>query len=180
MDEIAQRQERITSALKQHGVEYALVGGQAVIAWVTTVDPSATRTTKDVDILIRREDLPKAKQAAASAGFEYFEVMGVGMFLERTNPNPKHAVHIVWAQQLVKPGDVLPTPAVSESAVLGQGYSVISLEALVKMKLTAWRRHDQVHLEDMLNVGLIDASWCAKLPPELAARLQHLIDTPDG
>jgi hypothetical protein len=48
------------------------------------------------------------------------------------------------------------------------------------MKLTSYRRRDQVHLEDMLEIGLIDASWVTRFPPELAARLQHLIDTPGG
>lgn len=32
----------------------------------------------------------------------------------------------------------------------------------------------------MLGVGLVDATWPARYPAELAARLQHLIDTPDG
>jgi hypothetical protein len=36
-----------------------------------------------------------------------------------------------------------------------------------------------MHLRDMLVVGLLDASWVAKLPSELAARLQHLIDNPE-
>jgi hypothetical protein len=37
-----------------------------------------------------------------------------------------------------------------------------------------------VDLQDMLEVGLIDASWPARFPPELGARLQLLIDTPEG
>jgi hypothetical protein len=31
-----------------------------------------------------------------------------------------------------------------------------------------------------MSVGLIDESWRSKLPDELAARLQTLLDTPDG
>jgi len=53
-------------------------------------------------------------------------------------------------------------------------------EAAVRMKLTSNRDQDRMHLRDMLGVGLIDATWPARYPPELAARLQHLIDTPDG
>jgi hypothetical protein len=53
-------------------------------------------------------------------------------------------------------------------------------EAAVRMKLTSNRDKDRMHLRDMLGVGLIDATWPARYPPELAARLQHLIDTPDG
>ena len=48
------------------------------------------------------------------------------------------------------------------------------------MKLTSYRRKDQVHLQDLLNIGLIDQSWVTKFPPELGERLQHLIDTPEG
>lgn len=147
---------------------------------MTTVDPAAVRTTKDVDILLRRDDLPKAKVAASQEGFEYFEVMGVGMFLERSDQSPKKAVHIVWADQFVRAGDILPAPPVEDSAVLGQGQSFVSLEWLVKMKLTAWCRHDQVHIADMINVGLIDASRLPELPPQLAARLQEILDNPES
>jgi len=56
-----------------------LVGGQAVALWVATKDPAAVRTTKDVDILIRKGDLPQARAAAQSIDMDYFEVMAVGM-----------------------------------------------------------------------------------------------------
>jgi hypothetical protein len=48
------------------------------------------------------------------------------------------------------------------------------------MKLTAYRRADQVHLADLISVGLIDASWLSRLPPDLAARLKEILDTPNG
>jgi hypothetical protein len=48
------------------------------------------------------------------------------------------------------------------------------------MKLVANRRKDQMHLLDMIDVGLIDQSWCNRFPPELAGRLQELIDNPNG
>ena len=54
---------------------------------------------------------------------------------------------------------------------------MIALEPLILMKLMSNRRKDQVHVEDMINVGLIDPSWLAKLPPELAVRLKHIMDT---
>jgi len=57
---------------------------------------------------------------------------------------------------------------------------MLSLESLVRMKLSSYRRKDQVHLLDMLGIGLIDATCPSRYPPELAARLQHLINTPDG
>jgi hypothetical protein len=59
-------------------------------------------------------------------------------------------------------------------------FRVLSLEALVRMKLTSFRLKDQVHLQDMIGVGLIDATWPARFPPELAARLQQILDNPNG
>jgi len=35
-------------------------------------------------------------------------------------------------------------------------FRVLSLEALVRMKLTSYRDKDRMHLRDMLDVGLID------------------------
>ena len=96
VDKLTERLNRITEALTKLGVPHALVGGQAVIFWVSTKDPAAVRTTRDVDILIDRADLPKAKRAALSAGLEYFEVIDVGMFLEPADPNPRHGVHLIF------------------------------------------------------------------------------------
>ena len=42
------------------------------------------------------------------------------------------------------------------------------------------RLKDQVHIQDFITVGLVDATWLARLPPELGARLQQLLDNPDG
>ncbi len=48
------------------------------------------------------------------------------------------------------------------------------------MKLTSFRRKDQVHLLDMIGVGLIDAAWPARFSAPLAERLQELLDNPEG
>lgn len=57
---------------------------------------------------------------------------------------------------------------------------MIELESLVRIKLTAFRDKDRTHIRDLIDVGLVDASWIPKLPAELADRLQKLIDTPGG
>jgi hypothetical protein len=57
---------------------------------------------------------------------------------------------------------------------------VLDLEALVRIKLTAYRDKDRTHLRDLIEVGLIGADWCSRYPSDLAARLQALIDTPGG
>src|SRR5207253_7362156 len=90
LDKVTDRLNRIARALEEASVPYALVGGQAVAIWVATKDPAAVRTTKDVDILLRRQDLPQARAAALSVHMDYLEVLGVGMFLEQEDPNPRH------------------------------------------------------------------------------------------
>ena len=106
---------------------------------------------------------------------DYFEVLGVGMFLDRDDPNPRHAVHIVWAGERVRPEYELPSPAVSERQDISPGLPVVSAAGLVRMKLLANRDQDRVHLRDMINVGLVGREMLDALPPELAERLGTLL-----
>ncbi len=175
LDDVTARLQRICEALGAAGVPFALVGGQAVALWVASREPAAVRTTKDVDILLRREDLPQARAAALAAGMDYFEVMGVGMFLDRQDPNPRHAVHLVWAGERVRPEYELPSPAVDDREELSAGLPVVSLAGLVRMKLLANRDQDRVHLRDLIDVGLVGRELLAGLPPALAERLEVLL-----
>jgi len=59
-------------------------------------------------------------------------------------------------------------------------FRLLALEALVRMKLTSFRDKDRMHLRDLIEVGLVDATWCARLPAELASRLDHLLENPEG
>ena len=176
---VTQRLLRATQALESQGIPYAVAGGNAVAAWVAKIDPAAVRNTADVDLLLRRDDLERAKTALASVGFIYRHARGIAMFLDGPEGRFREAVHILFAGEKVRQEDLLPVPLITESTS-GDRYQVVELEALVRMKLIANRRKDQVHLSDMLELELIDDTWPAKFPPELAARLQHLIDTPNG
>lgn len=176
---VRQRLLRASQALRVAHVPYAVVGGNAVAAWVATVDRAAVRNTQDVDILIRRNDLAAAKSALEAAGFVYRKAAGLDLFLDNAAASARDAVHIIFAGEFVRTGEPAPNPDVTESSDLGT-IQVIDLAALVRIKLTAFRRKDQVHLMDMIGVGLIDASWTKRLSPPLAARLQQLLDTPDG
>ena len=175
LDEVTERLERIARALEEASVPYALVGGQAVALWVATRDPAAVRTTKDVDILLRREDLPRARAAATAVGFDYFEVMGVGMFLERSDPNPRKGVHLLWAGEKVRPESPYPSPTVDEREKLEEGKQVVALAGLVRMKLMSNRDQDRVHLRDLIDVGLIGRDLLQTLPADLASRLDALL-----
>jgi hypothetical protein len=170
---------RSTAALGAAGIPYAVVGGHAVASWVASIDEGAVRNTRDVDLLIRREDLPAVTAAMQSAGFVPERSFGVTMFLDGLDAKPSESIHVLFAGECVREGDSLATPTI-ETIDDPAGFRVLTLPSLVQMKLTANRRKDQVHVEDLINVGLIDRSWLPKLPPLLAERLQAILDTPDG
>jgi len=170
---------RATAALENAGIAYAVIGGNAVAAWVGRVDQSAVRFTQDVDLLILRSDLDATKAALETAGFIYRHVASVDLFLDGPDAKARDAVHVVFAGERVRPDYALPAPDVIESEP-GETFRVLRLGALVRMKLTSFRDKDRTHLRDLISVGLVDESWRLKLPDELAARLQSLLETPDG
>jgi hypothetical protein len=179
VERVRDRLLRSTGALAGAGVPYAVAGGNAVAAWVSRVDTAAVRTTQDVDILIRRADLPAARAALEAAGFVYRHTADVDVFLDGPDAKARDGVHIVFAGEKVRPHEPASNPDVTDAEDDPQ-FRVLTLQALVQIKLTAFRRKDQVHLLDMIEVGLIDASWPSRYPPELGARLQSLLDDPNG
>ena len=178
VERVRDRLLRASGALESAGIPYAVAGGNAVAVWVATIDEAAVRNTQDVDILLRRSDLETAAEALARAGFIRRHVAGMDVFLDGPDAKVRDAVHVLMAGEKVRPEYDAPAPDVAESEKPA-GVRVVALEALVRMKLTSFRRKDQVHLLDMLEVGLIDAAWTSRFEPRLAARLQELIDTPE-
>lgn len=69
VDRVERRLRRVTAALDQAGIPYAVIGGNAVAAWVGRVDPGATRATKDVDLLVRKEDADRITKVMTDLGF---------------------------------------------------------------------------------------------------------------
>lgn len=179
VEKVKERLLRAATALDTAGVAYAVVGGNAVGSWVSSVDEAAVRNTQDVDMLLRRVDLDRAKAALEAVGFVFRHVRGIDMFLDGPDAKARDAVHIVFANERVFEKDILPHPDVTDS-VRADRFQVLTLEALVQIKLTAYRDKDRVHLRDLIEVGLVDETWLGKYPAELAARLQALLDDPDG
>lgn len=180
MEKVRERLDRACQALNEAGVPYAVIGGNAVAAWVSTRDEGAIRTTQDVDILLRYEDDQRATAALESVGFKRESVMDVTIFLDGPKGKPSQAVHVIWAGRKMRDDYVSEAPTPDRSREIA-GKRVIDLVELVRMKLTSFRRKDQVHLLDLIGVGLIDDAWPARLDqPLLAERLQSLLDDPDG
>lgn len=176
---VKDRLRRVTRALNQAEIPYAVIGGNAVQHWVAQVDESVVRNTRDVDILINEADLPAAIVAVEKEGFRYRRAASVTMFLDGPNAKARDAVHVIFAGKKVRPEYPEPTPDVDEYELI-EDARTLPLEKLVKMKLTSFRRKDQVHILDMISIGMIDESWLPKYSDVLQARLLELINDPDG
>jgi hypothetical protein len=176
---VREQLRRTTGALEAAGIPYAVIGAHAVAYWVARIDKAGVRNTPNADLLLRRAELDQAREALATIGFTEREVLEIPQFFDSPENKPRSAIQIFFAGERIRTEYLLPTPDVSES-LAGEQFRVITLDALVSMKLNSFRTVDAVHLRDMVDVGLIDASWPARFLPELGSRLQHILDTPDG
>ena len=178
-EKVKERLRRATRALDAAGVPYAVVGGNAVAEWVARIDEDAVRNTKDVDILVQRGDFDHVRTALESVGFIYYQVLDIDTFIDGPQGRPSGGIHLLYAGEKVKREDDHPLPEINDSERAVE-FQVVNLEALLRMKLIAWRLKDRVHLLDMLSVGLIDSTWPARFPPPLGERLQQILDNPNG
>jgi hypothetical protein len=185
VENVRRRLLRAAAALEAAHVPYAVVGGNAVAAWVSRADEAAVRNTRDVDILLRREDLPQATATLERAGFHHRRVASPGqassmeVFLEGTEGKVRDAVHIVFAAEKTRSDQPEPNARIDESEDTGT-FRLVSLNALVRMKLSVFRDKDRMHLRDLASVGLIDESWLPQLPEALRGRLAEILATPEG
>lgn len=180
MDKVRERLDRACKALSDNSVPYAVIGGNAVAAWVATKDDGAVRNTQDVDILLDAADVDAATKALEAVGFVRIKTMGVTMFIDGPDGKPSQAVHVIWAGEKVKEHYPVAAPTTQQVREI-DGKRVVDLIELLKMKLTSHRDKDRVHVRDVIGVGLVDETWVARLEePELASRLQALLDDPDG
>lgn len=171
IDRVQQRLMKTAAALEAAGVQYAIVGGNAVASWVGRVDPGATRATKDVDVLVRREDAARIAAALEALGFRREDLRDIVRFIDPEEPSKKSGVRLVWAEERIRPSYSVLSPSVKETVRDPEGFNVIDLPALLRMKLTSFRPIDQAHVLDMRSVGLLTQAVRASLPAELAERL---------
>ena len=100
-----------------------------------------------------------------AVGFVYRHSAGIDMFLDGAGAKARDAVHVLFTGEKVRKDYLEATPDVEPHDV-APPFRVLPLEPLVKMKLTSFRLKDQVHIQDLIGVGLIDAAWPDRLPPE--------------
>jgi hypothetical protein len=178
VEKVNERLRKTVRILEDAKVPYAVVGGHAVRAWVAQVDEAALRTTQDVDILVRPNDFPAMKDAMIAAGFHYRKTLALDMFVEHPDASARDAVHVVLVGKIERAGDN-PNPDI-EPLSRSNDFQTVQLETLVFMKLNANRRKDQVHLLDLVSLGLIDQTWTERFPEPLRSRLIDLLNDPDG
>jgi len=178
VERVNDRLRKTVRILEGAKVPYAVVGGHAVRAWVAQVDEAALRTTRDVDILVRPHDLSAMILAMTAAGFHHRMTSGLDMFVEHPDASARDAVHVLLVGNVEKSGDE-PNPDIVPLAQTSD-FNTVELETLVRMKLNAFRRKDQVHLIDMISLGMIDESWLGRYPEHLSARLEELLNDPEG
>jgi hypothetical protein len=176
-ERVKERLHRATKALDAAGVAYAVIGGNAVAEWIARIDEGAVRNTRNVDLLVRRGDLCAVRAALESVGFVHRLMLDA--FVDGPNGKPSAGVRLLYAGEPVKTDDLYASPQVEESE-RAAGFQVISLPALVRMKLIASRLIDRVHLRDLIGVWQFDATWPARFPSPLRERLQQLLDDPNG
>ena len=165
---------RLASALENAGIPYQIIGGFAVFSHIETVDPLGARLTRDVDITVDRARLQEIAAAVEPAGFRYRHVAGVDMLVDAKEPKARSAVHIIFANEKVRPEYVEPVPGISHPERSKRGYWIAPVADLVRMKLTSFRLKDKVHIQDLDSARLITPAIEAQLPEVLRARLAEV------
>jgi hypothetical protein len=186
IEKVKARLRRASALLEAAGLPYAVIGGNAVAAWVSRVDDSVVRNTRDVDLLVRRADMDAIVTAMAAGGFIHRSASILGgkgrieMFLDGPGAKARDGVHLIFSGEKVNPESPEPSPDVADIDNTHSDFRLIDLEALITMQLTSNLRIDRVHLRDMIEIGMLDESWLPRVPISLRDRLQALLDDPDG
>lgn len=164
---------RVEKAFRAAGLEYRVVGGLAAYLYVEEAESDAGRLTKDIDILVRRQDLRRIAEAVEPFGLEYRHAAGVDMLVQKGAPSARRAVHMIFEGEKVRPEYSEAAAKIGEGREI-QGIPVIPLVDLVTMKLTSFRLKDQTHIQDLDEQGLITPEIEAGLSEFLRARLTHV------
>ena len=102
--------EQIEKAFSAAGLDYRVVGGLAVYLYVEEAEPDAGRLTRDIDIIVRREDLEAIAAAVRPFGLEYRHVAGIDMLMQEGENSARRAVHLIFSGEKVRPEYPAPTP----------------------------------------------------------------------
>ncbi len=164
--------EVLEEAFSAAELDYAVVGGLATYLYVEELEPDAGRLTRDIDIVVRRDDLPRIAKAVEPFGLEYLHVAGVDMLLQK-GQSARRAVHMIFTGEKVMDQYPEATPDMWPTRIL-HGIRLVPAEALIHMKLSSFRLKDQMHLKDLDEAGVITADIVGRLGPVHRDRLDQV------
>jgi len=167
--------ERIERAFAAAGLDYRIVGGLAAYLYIEQAIPDAGRLTRDIDVVVRREDIQKIADVVEQFGLEYRRAAGIDMLVQKDQPSARRAIHLLFAGEKVRPDYPEAAPNLGKPHNV-RGLRLVALSDLVRMKLTSFRLKDQTHLKDLDEAGLITPEIEEHLSELLLQRLQHVRD----
>ena len=170
---------KITDVLLSAEIPHELIGGLAVLVHVEEADPTHATLTRDVVLMVRRADLERIKKAAAKNGFCFRHAAGLDMLIYGQTQSAKNAVHLVFSGEKVRPNQATANPPIGPESkrIHGKEVMVIPVADLVRMKLSAFRDKDRVHIRSMDAAGLITSHMEKCLPKRLQTRLRRVRET---
>ena len=162
----------VERAFASAGLDYRVVGGLATFLYVEEREPDAGRLTKDIDIVVRREDLEAISRAVEPFGLQYRHVAGVDMLVQTGQPTARRAVHMIFSGEKVREDYPEAVPELGAFRTL-KGVRLVPVEDLIRMKLTSFRSKDETHVKDMDEAGVITPEIESQLSPLQQERLRQ-------
>lgn len=139
----------VTDALRDAGIDHALCGGLAVAIH------GYPRLTRDIDVLVREEDLDRAREILKVSGYTLSSGM-IQFDLGKPTECRVFRVAKVEGEEYLTLDLVLVTPFLEDvlkgrekHLVEGRTLQVVSLEGLAKMKRAAGRPQDRADLSQL-------------------------------
>ena len=137
--------------------------------FVENADSTHSSLTRDIDLMIQREDLGKVIEAAAGCGFRFRHSAGIDMLLYGETSSACNAVQLLFAgERPLRPVRL---------GLHGREFWAIPIADLLAMKLGSYRDKDRVHVRGMDAAGLITPEVESALSGELQQRLRHTRET---
>jgi hypothetical protein len=155
------------------GLEYRVIGGLAAYLYVEELEPDAGRLTKDIDIIVRRDDLEAIARAVMPFGLQYSRVKGADMLVQTGQPSTRRAVHMIFSGEKVREEYPDPVPELGAFLTL-HGVRLVPVEDLIRLKLTSYRLKDEMHLKDLDEAGVITPEIESQLTPLQLDRLRQM------
>jgi hypothetical protein len=167
-DPVHQTMQRITEALEQAGIPYAVVGGMAVLAH------HYRRTTDDVDILLTAEGYAAFRRLFAQYGFA--AVPGrPRRFVDQTSGITCDVLVTGRFPGSGRPGPIAyPHPA-DVSEVINDK-RIVNLVTLIQLKLAARRHQDFADVVNLIRFNHLDEAFLSQLHPSVHSDYIECLD----